>query len=236
MAERPVFISTPNQDCLVQTRPVPLTWFPGFSVAQKQRSIASLHESISQLFGQIETLEISSKSMQPLGVQLSAFNLTIRTVRYRREFSVESAFQSSKVFECGGPYQDLLDKTAREAKRDERLRQSGRLTKFVFFGIEWALEPKTAFYDWLYINALRKHEELASAVLQYCAFTDIEFNPEKQINCQARSAALFVSLQARNLVGEAISSREAFINVVGSISSSHVQQNLLEGSQPGSCL
>lgn len=37
-------------------------------------------------------------------------------------YSVECAFQSSKVFENGGAYTDLLYKTSREAK-DERLKK-----------------------------------------------------------------------------------------------------------------
>ena len=31
-------------------------------------------------------------------------------------------------------------------------------------------------------------------LIDYDAFTDIEFNPQKSINCQAKSAALFVGL------------------------------------------
>ena len=40
------------------------------------------------------------------------------------------------------------------------------------------------------------HEQL----IQYEAFTDIEFNPQKSINCQAYSVAMFVALSKRNLL------------------------------------
>lgn len=54
--------------------------------------------------------------------------------------------------------------------------------------------PRTAFYDWLYINALIENPQLAEKLNGYDGFTDIAFNPDKGINCQARSAALYVSL------------------------------------------
>jgi hypothetical protein len=41
-------------------------------------------------------------------------------------------------------------------------------------------------------------------------FTDIEFNPEKSVNCQARSCAFFVALEKRDLLDEAMSSFENF--------------------------
>lgn len=47
----------------------------------------------------------------------------------------------------------------RDAKRDPRLQASGRLTGFRFNGSSFPLEPKTAFYDWLYINAIYPHRE-----------------------------------------------------------------------------
>jgi len=49
----------------------------------------------------------------------------------------------------------------------------------------------------------------------YDAFTDIEFNPDRSINCQAYSLALFRALQERNLLSEALASKEAFLDVVG---------------------
>ena len=41
------------------------------------------------------------------------------------------------------------------------------------------LNPKTIFYDWLYINAVLENPLLAAELLKYNAFTDIEFNPKK---------------------------------------------------------
>ena len=58
------------------------------------------------------------------------------------------------------------------------------------------------------------YKELASQILKYDAFTDIEFNPDKSINCQAKSAALFVSLSKRNLLEYAMASIENYFDVI----------------------
>jgi len=187
------------------------------SVAQKQRSIDSLHAAAKEAMPDIgDILEVSSKSKEKLGVALSAFNLSFTTLKQNLTMSVECAFQGSKVFERGGPYKDLFAKTSREAKLDDRIKSSGRLVKFSFYGANWDLEPRTAFYDWLYINALRKQsEDLIGELLSYSAFTDIEFNPEKSINCQAYSIALFVSLYKQDLLDEALISKNSFLSIVG---------------------
>ena len=65
---------------------------------------------------------------------------------------------------------------------------------FTFEDKAFPLEPKTAFYDYIYMNALLENENLAQMILQYDAFTDIEFNPDKSLNCQAKAAAAFVAL------------------------------------------
>ncbi len=131
-----------------------------------------------------------------------------------RTFSVECAFQSSKVFEKGGPYTDLLDKSSREAKRDPRLRDSGKLIAFHCFNMEFPLEPKDYFYNWLYINALNLNKELANKIINYDSFSDIEFNPHKSINCQAKAAAIYVGLSKQDLLNEALESCENFLEIV----------------------
>jgi hypothetical protein len=215
MAERPIFIPTTEGPALVRTKHIEFQWFPGMAASQKQKSIDSLHASALKLPGISKVLEVSSKSREKLGVALSAFNLTFTTTKHNRTFSVECAFQGSKVFEHGGPYFDIFGMTSREAKKDERLRSSGRLTGFRFFGADWEIEPQTAFYDWLYINALKKQPNVTEQLLEYSAFTDIEFNPKRSINCQAYSVALYIALCTRGLLEDAISSQEAFLRVIG---------------------
>ena len=97
MAKRPIYI--PKDDSLgVSEKEIEFNWFPGFSVSQKQKSIESFHDNAKTL-GIVKIIDISSKSPEPLGVALSAFNLMIHTKSGKKSFSVECAFQGSKVFE-----------------------------------------------------------------------------------------------------------------------------------------
>ena len=211
MAVRPVFCVN-NGPPYVNIVDTEFTFYSGFSITQKQKSINSLHDSFLQQNCGEKVLEISSKSKEELGVKLSAFNLKIKTSF--REFSVENAFQSSKVFEHGGPYLDLLEVSPKEAKKDFRIRNSGKLIKFRYFQTEYPLNPKDYFYNWLYINSLRINSDLIQDLDTYSAFTDIEFNPERSLNCQAKAAAIFVSLKRMNLLEVAMSSHEDFLRIV----------------------
>jgi len=222
MAKRPIFVPLHDGKRYVLERYVDFEWHAGFAKSQKQKSIRALHEMASRDYGVKNPLEVSSKSEDPLGVALSSFNLTFTTKRGRK-LTVEAAFQGSKAFECGGPFTDIFKKTPIEAKRDERLRSSGELVRFSFFGADWDLEPKTAFYDWLYINALLKNPDLIDKVTDRDAFTDIEFNPERSINCQARSAALFCALYHTEKLDFAMASRENFLSLYkGRVSEPHM--------------
>ncbi|MEN8383485.1 DarT1-associated NADAR antitoxin family protein [Acinetobacter radioresistens] len=212
MATRPVFIPIFESDSLIKKDNIDFQYYSGFSVSQKQKTIASLHEAIYEKYGFKNILEVSSKSQDQLGIDLSAFNLMMFDKKSNKKFSVECAFQSSKVFEHGGPFIDLLDRTSREAKKDQRLKESGELLKFVFYGREWDLLPRTAFYDWLYINALNANPQYHEELSQYEAFTDIEFNPEKSINCQANSIAMFLSLKQKGLLDQ-VKNQETFLKL-----------------------
>ena len=214
MATRPVFFPCASGSVLVETRLVEFLWIAGLSASQKAKRIESLHASASQLLGVDRILEISTKSSLPLGVALSAFNLMIETRKLKQIFSVESAYQSSKVFLNGGPFVDLMQADSRAAKSDPRLQNSGHLIGFRFFGVDWDVEPITAFYDWLYISALSKHQTLTDELENYSAFTDIEFNPNRSVNCQAYSVATYCALRARGLVEEALSSKASFLKIV----------------------
>lgn len=213
MATRPVFVPLRSKSAFVREIPVEFTWFAGLSVSQKQKSVASLHEAARNRLNVSEILEISSKSTVSIGVGLSAFNLSLPMEG--RRVSVEVAYQSGKKFERGGPFLDLLSGSSRDAKTDPRLKESGHLVGFVLSGEPWPLEPQTAFYDWLYLNALVANPALSEPLLDYGAFTDIEFNPEKSLNCQARSAALYVCLHREKMLKEALSGKEAFLKVLG---------------------
>lgn len=211
MAIRPIFISTNNDNKYVEEIDIEFKWFVGMSKSQKQKSIQSLHRAAllrKKEFGFHNILEISSKSEIELGKELSAFNLSYNN--QGKNISVECMFQGSKVFENGGPYTELYSMTSMEAKKYDKLQTSGKLLYFKRREEIWELEPKTLFYDWIYLNTLRSNKKLASDILEYDAFTDIEFNPKKSINCQAASVALFVSLSRNNLLDDVLKNKNIF--------------------------
>lgn len=205
MAQRLVFFPTSNEDSLFYKEELTsFTFYSGFSVSQKQKSIDSLHKSIIAMHHEAKPLEVSSKSEVALGVRLSAFNLSFRDEETNAIYKLENVFQSSKVYEFGGPYLDLLNVSPAEAKKDTRHHTSGALKCFRLRDWECQLEPKTMFYDWIYCKSLSQNLDLAEALVAggYDAFTDIEFNHNKSLNCQARSVAIFVSLKKRGLLSE----------------------------------
>lgn len=208
MANRPIFVPLPTAEHLIQEQYINFKWNPGFSVTQKKKNVVALHHAANEA-GWSPLLEISTKSGHDLGKRLSAFNLKIET--RTGPISVEAAYQGSKVFSQGGPYQDIYEKSALEAKKDVRIKTSGDLTHFDYFGERWELHATTAFYDWLYITALKPNSEYLKELTVFKGYTDIEFNPKKSINCQARACALCVSLLELNKLDDALRSQQDFI-------------------------
>ena len=211
MARRPVFVPDSDKP-YVSELSLDFEYCSGSSIQNKQRSIASLHAAYVAKFPSLRVLEVSSKSERDIGVRLSAFNLMIEHPG-RGSYSVECAFQASKVFLHGGPYVDLLDASSRAAKTDRRLRESGELVAFRYCEHEFPLEPKTYFYDWLYASALCRDDKLVEQVMMFDAFTDIEHNPERAINCQARTVAKVVGLARAGLPEDAMQSPRAFLEL-----------------------
>ena len=197
---RPVFMPRVNSDNLVKTDMVRFERHVGFATRQKKKSINDMHQVIRKKYGFNHVLELSSKSGNKLSFPLSPFSLKITDEHDGNQYSVENAFQSSMVFEDGGPYIDLLTAPPRQARKDERLMTSGELIGYNYFGMEWGTEPLTVFYDWLYVNALKQNPQLHEEVMQYQAFTDITFNPKKSIHSAAYALALFVALNKRKML------------------------------------
>jgi hypothetical protein len=217
MATRPIFIVSKEDRIFFKEKNVDFSWFSGMATSQKQKSVNSLHESADSQ-GIRNILEVSTKSEEVLGNQLSAFNLSVSSPK-GNSLPLEVAFQGSKVFQNGGPYHDLYKKNPSEVKKDERISKDYVIIHFNFEGEVWESEPKTAFYDWLYINAVNQklkedNTNLFNKILDYDAFTDIEFNPKKSLNCQARSCAVFVSLAKKSLLNIALESKEAFLDIL----------------------
>lgn len=201
MAVRPVFVPTESGRFLVNEIPIEFEWSPGFAEVQK-KNVKALHEAaIGRGLGPL--LEISSKSEIEVGRRLSAFSLKLEIGGER--YGLESVYQGSKVFERCGQREDIFRMTPREAKHAVREMDWGQLIAFELEGVRYPLSPKSAFYDWLYIRAIAPHFDWIERKIGYKAFTDIEFNPARQVNCQARAFAEFLSLLRLNKLSEAVS-------------------------------
>lgn len=214
MATRPIFI--PNSQKLhVEQRDIEFEWNPGFAKIQKQKNVSALHASAAKHnFKKI--LEVSTKSSTLLGKSLSAFNLKIEFQSRRIPF--ESAYQASKVFENDLQFEDLYNVGALEAKQDSRIYENNKsLTSFRFDEKEWGLDEN--FYSYLYFQALddliKNHDDpIKEHLLQFDAFTDIEFNPKKSHSCQAFACALFVSFFKSTQEKSIPKTREEFLNKI----------------------
>jgi hypothetical protein len=212
MANRPIFLPNFDGAQLVREVSINFTWHSGMAPSQKQKNVAELHNEAAKR-GLFPLLEVSTKSKEAIGQKLSAFNLQVQFSDL--EIPFESAYQGSKVFERGGPFRDLYELAPYEAKKDERLYNSGSLIGFNFYGMVFPLSPKTAFYDWLYLHSLyRDREFLWEQMSRYRGFTDIEFNPEKSINCQARACAMFVSMEAKQILDDCMDSFDHFTELL----------------------
>ena len=225
---RPVFMPRVNSENLVKTDMVRFERHVGFASRQKKKSINDMHQVIRKKYGFNHVLELSSKSGNKLSFLLSSLSLKLTNENGGEPYSVENAFQSSMVFEDGGPYTDLLSAPPRQAKKDERLITSGELIGYNYFGMEWSVEPLTTFYDWLYVNALKQNPQLHEEVMQYQAFTDMEFNPKKSIHSSAYALAMFVALHKRELLDN-IEDPTVFFNLYHDFKVSNTEELLEAG-------
>lgn len=214
MASRPVFIPDYRDGRLVEERHFDFRWAPGFAEVQKRKNIQALHQKAKEN-GLGNVLEISTKSDAKVGQRLSAFSLKIEIAG--EQYPLESVYQGSKVFELNGPFPEIFSSPPREAKRFIRENQRGNIIAFELEGRRYPLSPKNAFYDWLYIRSLVDHAEWISENIDFDGFTDIEFNPSKQVNCQARAFAEFLSLRAKSQLERAAKDFSFFASLLSPI-------------------
>ena len=195
MASKMIFVVKGNS--IIEEK-IDFTYIKGLSFSQKQKNVVSLHSSIIDKFPNSKILEISTKSKIIYGRKISAFNLMLN---YKNKNStVENFYQSAKVFENSGPFSEVLNMEPLEAKKYVSLNSSGALIKFKLGNDSFDIDPPNAFYDYIFVMALTQNRELSKELLAYNTFTDIEFNEKRQVNCQARSASIFVFLEKNNLL------------------------------------
>lgn len=204
MAKKSVFISSEHG---FHKEEFDYEFFPGFALVQKQKNVESIEKSIHSKYPNYKVLEVSTKSKDDLGILLSAFNLKYGQI------PVESIFQSAKVFVDDTQFDFLINYSPREAKKYIKEHSKGQLKCFRYKSIDYPLFPKTAFYDFLYIQALMQNSEVSKKLISYDAFTDVEFNPKKSINCQARTCSIYSFLLKSNKAKEYLSSFDKFIEI-----------------------
>jgi hypothetical protein len=181
-----------------------IKWVSGLSLSQKQKNIEIFHRAISERFS-VELdriLEVSTKSKTEIGRLLSSFNLKFKM--NDSEYAFESVYQSSKVFQDGlfdtHQYNEWLALNGYDAKkRSQKIKLP--LAEFRFNQRSFSLEPKTLFFDWLYIGCIEQYN-LGFLLKQYNYFTDIEFNPVKMVSTQANALCKYKWLVDHNLVEE----------------------------------
>ena len=193
-----------NENKVFDEEIVTFTYVKGLAFSQKCKNVLSFHSSIQEQFPTLKILEVSTKSYNPLGVALSAFNLKLDGC------PVESIFHSSKVFENGDCFEFVKDFAPLDAKKFVRVNSVGNLRGYMFNGTEIPLGTKSLFYDFIYISALMQHPEVSNCLSEYDIFTDIEFNEKKGVNCQARACAIYSYLLRTNSIDKYISSMDEF--------------------------
>lgn len=175
MAVRPIFISSGNLEEPFVKEDITFTWVKGMSYAQKCKRRDSLASEIEKLHDIKKWLEISTKSDKDIGVKLSAKNLVLKTST--GSDTVENIYQKAKYF------------------------YKGEIVGFKYNNCVFENDPTGMFYDYIYIYAILQNKELIDDLVKFNIFSDIEFNPKKSINTQARAAAIFKTLYDNHNLG-----------------------------------
>ena len=177
MAVRPIYISTNIIDNPVIQEDVSFEWVKGMSYSQKCKRRDSMHEAIANMkvYDMDKVLEISTKSDKEIGINLSALKLTVPFKSGNRD-TVEHIYQMSKVFN-----------------------KDNKIIEFRFNNTVFEKDPYSMYYDYLYMLGVYFNKEYQEELIKYDIFTDIEFNPKKQLNTQARAAAIWNTLYKNNM-------------------------------------
>ena len=167
----------------------PTTWFTPLDRAP----FVTEHRSPAGPPANMQILEISSRSDEPLGRALSAMNLRASGSDGNRRLPVESVYQAAKCYGDGGPDDQPAANGFDAKRRDKERRSAGSLRGFQHNGAFWPAASGSVFYDREWIKAataIGATRELTG----YDAYTDQFHRPGAAVACQARSAAMLVGL------------------------------------------
>ena len=139
------------------------------------------------------TLEISSRSSDRLGRDLSAMNLPAADDPHGR--CVEAVYQAAKCYGDGGPDTGVSSSGYEAKRRDRERRRQGPLAGFRHEGRQWPPETGSAFYDWLWTRSALRHcgHGVVERLQRYDGFTD-QFHRPGAVACQAKTAAIVAGM------------------------------------------
>ena len=192
MAIRAIYSPLPEYP-YVEEEHVEIAWSYDKSIEAERQRVRDVKKEGSML-NITPMLEVSGGSDSVIGRSMSAF--TVKILHGGIVTNVESIYQGSKVFENSGPHHSLYKLKGNQAKYQSKslFSKAGRFTHYDFGGKIIPANPPTAFYDWIYMRGLIYTGIGIANIEEYRGFSDIYFNPEKQINSQAHAAALYVAL------------------------------------------
>ena len=138
-------------------------------------------------------LEISSRSSDRLGRELSAMNLPAAGDPHGR--SVEAVYQAAKCYGDGGPDTHVSGSGYEAKRRDRERRRQGPLAGFRHEGRQWPPKTGSAFYDWLWTRSALKHcgDGVIERLQRFDGFTD-QFHRPGALACQAKAAAILAGM------------------------------------------
>lgn len=216
----------------LEEKAINFDWHKGMSWQQKQKSSISMHEKIKESNPKSKPLEVSTKSTNfELGTNLSAYVLKYHNYSVENIFQSAKVFNDGGPYldllkvdpkdarrDCRVQMKGSIRPCYRNSSRGIEIkynapesceyckkRDKRQLLHFQSKEHKWELEPKSMFYDTIYIRALLENPELTELIHEYNVFTDIEFNQktpyakEGLFNCQARSCAIYVTLRNSSL-------------------------------------
>lgn len=194
-----------------EEKEVEFKWEGGFPTIEiVRKSSKNLTESAKQNLKLKEVFEVS-RAGDEFFRNFSAFKLKIK-VDIETKMYLEVVYQYSKVWRLES-CNDLLQisskmaksreakKTAKQKKQEKEVMERYCI-KIGDLEREFPIEPKEAFYNWLYIFALMQNQnkKLREGLIRIVndnpvGFTDIYYkNSKNRYNCQARAVAQFIGM------------------------------------------
>lgn len=207
MAVRKAYFPVPEFPYFKEA-PVAFRWVNGSRHQNSQVVLDAFHG----IYPDTPALEVSLASRQPEGIAAAAMKLPLRLETLPQEVPVGIVYEASRVFENGGPYEELLQCSRQKVQKDHRLQQSGACTGYRLEGRDYLTEPYPyAFFNWLYGCALRQHPDRAGNILNFGAFLDLDLgSAKKDKNSPARAAAVYAGLSAAGKL-DCLDSYAAFV-------------------------